>query len=135
MGDYTECYDSDSENYEDTEQITNLVKKPTYYPSNIPDSFIVNAVTGVAYPWKVGSNDSKRLFKVYDTLGLHDKHGVKIPKRVKNNSRFQKSEINPNPNQLYYESPQEFMRHQRYTVNPELINSWLKSKNELFNDE
>ena len=107
----------------------NRVKKRVYYPSNTPDAFIKNAITGTAYPWKVGSKDSKRLFKVVDALGLHDKQGIKLPGRKR---RSDVGQVNPNPNHLYYDSPEEFMRHRNCTVGQSLIESWLKTKNELF---
>jgi hypothetical protein len=40
--------------------------------------------------------------------------------------------VNPNPIHLYYDSPEEFMRHRNCTVSPALIESWLQTKNELF---
>jgi hypothetical protein len=97
--------------------------------ANKPDSFIKNAITGVAYPWKVGSKDAKRLFKVVDTLGLHDKNGTKIPGRKR---RSDVGQVNPTPNHLYYDSPEEFMRHRNCKANQELIESWIQRKNELF---
>lgn len=115
----------------ETDKYVNKVKKRVYYPSNTPDTFIKNAITGVAYPWKVGSYDSKRLFKVVDTLGFNDKNGIKISSSKR---RSDVSQINPNPNQLYYDSPEEFMRHRKCTVSQVLIESWLKTKNELFSE-
>jgi len=122
------------ENYSDRDEndrnkFVNRVKKRAYYPSNGQDTFIKNAITGVAYPWKVGSKDSKRLFKVVDTLGVHDKNGAKLPGRKR---RSDVGQVNPNPIHLYYDSPEEFMRHRNCTVSPGLIESWLQTKNELF---
>ena len=122
------------EEYEEYEKrnnstFVNKVKKHTFYPSNKPDTFIKNAITGVAYPWKVGSIDSKRLFKVVDTLGLYDSDGCRIGGRKKRSDTLT---VNPNPNHLYYDTPEEFMRHRKCTVQPELIESWLKTKTELF---
>jgi hypothetical protein len=120
---YSECDGNERDKF------VNKVKKRTYYTSNSPDSFIKNAITGVAYPWKVGSKDAKRLFKVVDTLGLHDKNGTKIPGRKR---RSDVGQINSNPNHLYYDSPEEFTRHRNCKVNQELIESWLQTKNSLF---
>jgi hypothetical protein len=123
-------YDSYSDRDENNrDKFANKVKKQSYYPSNTPDSFIKNAITGVAYPWKVGSKDAKRLFKVVDTLGLHDKNGTKIPGRKR---RSDVGQVNPTPNHLYYDSPEEFMRHRNCKANQELIESWIQRKNELF---
>ena len=92
-------------------------KKPSYYPSNVPDQLIKNAVTGVEYTWRVGTSDSSRLFKVVDTYGNYDRNGYKI----KPNS---KGYPNPSPNHCYYDSPQQFMTHRKMTVQPELIEKW-----------
>lgn len=122
-----EKYSHNDDNEKD--KFVNRVKKRDYYPSNTPETFIRNAITGVAYPWKVGSNDSRRLFKVVDCFGTIDSNGFKLPKR-KNHSDL--GQVNPNPNNLYYDSPEDFMRHRNSTVSPELIQKWLKKKNELF---
>jgi hypothetical protein len=133
---YPNGHEEEYENYSDRgrdenerDKFVNRVKKRAHYPSNTADSFIKNAITGTVYPWKVGSTDSKRLFKVVDTLGLHDSSGFKLPGRKR---RSDVGQINPNPNHLYYDSPEEFMRHRNCTVSPALIESWLKTKNELF---
>ena len=66
-------YDFNDIDYNDYSDVNNSVKeapvKRRYYTSNSPDSFIKNAITGVLYPYKVGSNDSRRLFKIVDTTG------------------------------------------------------------------
>ena len=121
-------YDNFSDR-DEKDKFVNRVKKRAYYPYNESDSFIKNAITGTAYPWKVGSKDSKRLFKVVDTLGIYDNQGIKLPGR-KRRSDF--GQVNPNPNHLYYDSPEEFMRHRNCRVSPALIESWLKTKNDLF---
>ena len=92
-------------------------KKPYYYPSNVQDNFIKNAVTGVKYPWRVGSFDASRLFKVVDTIGKYDSSGYKI--KLNSNSY-----PNPSPNHCYYDSPQQFMTHRNMIVQPELIERW-----------
>lgn len=99
----------------------NKVIRYEYYPSNISDSFIRNAVTGRPYPFKVGSNESRRLFKVIDTIGNIDSNGRKI-QVIKKHGVF--TPINANPNHLYYNSPEEYMRHMHYQVQPELIKKW-----------
>jgi hypothetical protein len=93
--------------------------KSFYYPSNVAGKFIKNAVTGVEYPWRVGSLDALRLFKVVDTVGNYDSNGCKI--KVKS-----KDYPNPNPNQCYYDSPQQCMTHRKMSFQPELIERWQK---------
>jgi len=100
-------------------------KRPSYYPSNTAGRAIINAITGVEYPWKVGSKDSERLFKVVDATGTHDSTGRKLKKNSK-------TYPNPNPNHCYYESPQQYMMHRKMTVNPNLIEQW-EAKQQYFN--
>jgi hypothetical protein len=95
-----------------------------YFPSNVQDSFIVNAETGVKYTFRVGSNDSRCLFKMVDTTGVCDKNGFEINPR-------DASYPNRNPNHIYYDSPEQFMRHQRTTLDPELIAGFKRRQGEL----
>ena len=99
----------------------NKVIRYEYYPSNISDTFIRNAVTGRCYPFKVGSNESRRLFKVIDTIGNIDSNGRKI-QVIKKHGVI--TPINSNPNHLYYNSPEEYMRHRHCEVQPEFIKQW-----------
>jgi len=99
-------------------------KRPFYFPSNKPGMLLKNAVTGLDYPWKVGSIDSLRLFKVVDTLGLYDATGVKLNKKSPDFP-------NRNPNHCYYDSPQQYMTHSRNTLDPELIKRWKESQNKI----
>ncbi len=52
--DYIECPTVDESSSKDFSSI-----KRKYYTSNSPDTFIMNAITGSLYPYKVGSNDSR----------------------------------------------------------------------------
>jgi hypothetical protein len=99
-------------------------KRSPYYPSNSQGAFIVNAITGVEYPWRVGSKDSRRLFRSVDTTGIRDKQGYKL--KV-NSPDFP----NPNPNSYYYDSPQQFMQHQKTKLNQEFIEKWHASQQEF----
>ena len=47
-------------------------KRPRYIPSNKPQSFIKNAVTGVPYPYVVGSKEQALLYKIVDATGTCD---------------------------------------------------------------
>lgn len=114
-----ECMHQDEELncQEPTKMSSSPLKKPSYFPSNVPDRFIKNAMTGVEYPWRVGSLEALRLFKVVDTFGNYDSNGYKLKPSAK-------SYPNPSPNQCYYDSPQQFMTHRKMTVQPELIARW-----------
>jgi hypothetical protein len=99
-------------------------KRAAYYPSNTQGGFIVNAITGVEYPWRVGSEDARRLFRAVDTTGTHDKEGRKLKP---NSPDFP----NPNPNHLYYDSPQQFMQHRRVKITPALVEQWHTAQQEF----
>ena len=114
-------YDTEFAGGQELNQYGKKIKKQQYYPSNTPSTFIVNAVTGMPYPFLVGSHESRRLFKVYDTLGHNDREGRPLNKGTK-------TPINPHPNHLFYDDPDQFMRHQKMTLNPELIQQWHERK-------
>ena len=116
-------------------------KPRTYYTSNVSNTFIRNAATGVMYPFKVGSNESRQLFKIVDTTGLYDVNGKRItPPRQRSKNGLASSSVlqtNPNPNHLYYDSPEEYARHfstkQRLNVNlnPEFVKGWHERRKTL----
>jgi hypothetical protein len=121
-------YDQNEETY-GGEAAAAPAKRCTYYPSNKQGSCIKNAVTGVDYPWRVGSKASQRLFKVVDTLGTHNNVGLKIKQ---NKTKYPLSIYpNPNPNHCYYDSPQQFMTHRKMTVQPQLIAAWEARQKEF----
>ena len=90
-----------------------------YFPSNICDKYICNAETGVLYPFKVGSKESRILFRVVDTTGTCNSAGIPC------------KEINYNPNHMYYDTPEQFMRHQRMVVAKETVVRWREKRLEL----
>ncbi len=94
-----------------------------YYTSNMPDSYIKNAFTGHIYPYRVGSFDSLQLYKVMDSTGMVDKNGVKLNKTKRPNSTT---------NILYYDNPEEYMRHRRIKLDSDKISSWKNKVNRLF---
>lgn len=102
---------------EEKEERKYVSKKPFYYPSNVQGKLIKNAITGVEYPWRVGSNDARRLFKVVDTTGTCDNQGRKLKPNAPEYP-------NPNPNHCYYDSPQQYMSHRRMIVHPQFIERW-----------
>ena len=87
-----------------------------YYPSNKAQTFIRNAVTGVAYPFKVGSKEQSQLFKMVDTRGVCDADGYTIPPTD--------PAPNPNTNHLFYDSPEQCMSNLRISLSPETISQW-----------
>ena len=76
------------------------------FPSNVQGRLIVNAVTGVAYPWKVGSPYEDLLWKVCDATGRRGKL---------------------DPDFYFYDSPKQAIDHRRYkqdAFSEETINWW-----------
>jgi hypothetical protein len=95
-------------------------KRPRYFPSNKPQSFIKNAVTGLPYPYTVGSSEQSLLYKLIDTTGTCDVDGYVIKSR---------SELpNPNTNHLFFDSPEQCMSHMRLTLNPAEVKRWHDSR-------
>ena len=105
-------------------EVRHKPKHSFYHPTNTPDTFIKNAVTGVLYPWKTGTLDARRLFKMVDTTGYYDADGVKMRPTSEHYP-------NPNPNQCYYDSPLQYMTHTRHVLNPEFIEQWNEQQIEI----
>jgi hypothetical protein len=91
-------------------------KRPRYFPSNKPQSFIKNAVTGVPYPYVVGSKEQSLLYKIIDTTGTCDAEGYVIKARA--------DLPNHNTNHLFYDSPEQCMSHLRFSLNPDDVKRW-----------
>lgn len=84
-----------------------------------------NALTGVDYEWRVGSLAAKEnLFHSVDTTGKCDPEGYRIPVKSYRADTSNVVYPNPNPNHLYYDSPEQFMRHQRIILLPEFVQRW-----------
>jgi hypothetical protein len=79
------------------------------YPSNVQGRFIVNAVTGVAYPWRVGSKYEDLLWKVCDSTGRRGKM---------------------EPDMYFYDSPKQAIEHRRYRQDVFSVDTvnWWKAK-------
>jgi hypothetical protein len=79
------------------------------YPSNVQGRFIVNAVTGVAYPWRVGSAYEDLLWKVCDSTGRRGKL---------------------EPDMYFYDSPKQAIEHRRYKPDVFSVDAvnWWKAK-------
>ena len=76
------------------------------FPSNVQGRFIVNAVTGIAYPWKVGSMYEDLLWKVCDSTGKRGKL---------------------DPDMYFYDSPKQAIDHRRYrqdVFSADTLNWW-----------
>ena len=71
-------------------------KRPRAFSSNVQGSYIVNAVTGVEYPWRVGSLCEDLLWKVCDARASRGKY---------------------EPDFYFYDSPQQAAEHRRFHRN------------------
>ena len=91
-------------------------KRPRYFPSNKPQSFIKNAVTGVPYPYVVGSKEQSLLYKIVDATGTCDQEGYVIKART--------DLPNHTTNHLFYDSPEQCMSHLRLSLNPDDVKRW-----------
>lgn len=121
-------YESNEVEYMNEEQIrthgeTVKKSKRRYYPSNNSQSYIYNAETGVKYPYLVGSKYERLLYKMVDATGKCDKDGYIIKSR---------DELpNHNTNHLFYDNPEQCMRHLKLTISPEQISKW-RERTKLF---
>jgi hypothetical protein len=95
-------------------------KRPRYFPSNKPQSFIKNAVTGVPYPYVVGSKEQSLLYKLVDATGTCDPDGYVIKDR--------NDLPNSATNHLFYDSPEQCMSHLRLTLNPDEVARWHEKR-------
>ena len=84
-------------------------KRPRTFSSNVQGRYIVNAVTGVEYPWRLGSFCEDLLWKVCDARAGRGKY---------------------DPDFYFYDSPQQAAEHRRYHRNAFSQESidWWKAK-------
>lgn len=95
-------------------------KRPRYFPSNKPQTLIKNAVTGVPYPFLVGSKEQNMLYKIVDATGTCDTEGYVIKSR--------NDLPNSQTNHLFYDNPEQCMTHLRLVINPEDIRRWKETR-------
>ena len=144
--------DNDVENdgtYYDVDEYSSVKKSVSrpraYFTSNVANMPIRNALTGIHYPFNVGSVEARQLFKMVDTLGIYDINGKKyMPPKHRGRKDYAPDAAktqalpNPNPNHLYYDTPDEFVKHfstrlrMNVTVQPEFVARWQAKKNQLF---
>jgi len=109
------------EHDDDVDTVDDGEWRRSYYPSNIQEQYVVNAVSGAPYPFRVGSLESLRLFHVTDATGMCDSRGLR-------------GAVNREPNHLYYTNPQEYMRHRggRQAFDSALVEAWHSNIDRLF---
>ena len=99
------------------------------YPSNVMNQIIVNAITGVKYPYRVGSKDALRLYKVIDTTGRFSSKGKK-----KNTDDLKEGQ-EKDPNHYYFDNPAEYMQARSFDRHPESCDEWTKYQKSLLNSD
>jgi len=100
--------------------------KHRYYPSNKQQTFIKNAVTGIKYPYMVGSFDQQRLYKMIDATGTCNSDGYVIKSKY--------DLPNPDANHLFYDSPEQCMKHLRIAIQQKEIDNW-RERSKMFTAE
>ena len=88
-------------------------RRQCYY-SDVVGDYILDAVTSAKYPWKVGSLDERRFFKVKDTTqrDYYDGRG---------------------PRTMFYENPYAYINHARISdLDEELIQKWYANVKKLY---
>jgi hypothetical protein len=114
---------------------TKNVGRRRYFPSNVPQAFIRNAVTGVKYPYRVGSKEQSLLYKMIDATGVCNSEGFVVqrdrarPPTLRNLGRgsvlHHRSDIpHHNTNHLFYDTPEQCMQHLNITLSSDEINRW-----------
>lgn len=76
------------------------------FPSNVANTPIVNAITGVKYPWRVGSYGETFLWKVV------------------NCSKFE-------PRTYFYDSPEQYEEYKKVQIDPEAKFDWHRLQQRL----
>ena len=114
---YYECEDDDT-------STTITKQKRQYFPSSAM-GYIVDAISGFKYPYKVGSKESLLFYKVVDATGMCDKDGRKLVLNLK-------SEPNREPNTCFYLSPEAYMVHRNVVIEPSKVERWHNMHTALF---
>lgn len=92
------------------------------YYSNIVGQYIVDAKTGSKYPWKVGSLDESRFFRVTNTVPIQN-----FEQKGRHNSYIGRS-----ASKAFYENPHVYMKHCGVEFDDEYLRSWYEKKNRLY---
>lgn len=75
--------------------------------SDVVNSYIVDAITGEKYPWRVGSKDEERFFRVITTVNEENPH--------RRTSR-----------KAFYENPEAYMQYTGNSLDEDLVNQWYE---------
>ena len=95
-------------------------KNQCIYPTNI-GGYLVNAITGIEYPFRQGSPNSLQLFKVIISAGVINEIGC-----------INRYTINKDPVITYYDSPNQYQQYTDIKVPTPIINKWKSRVNFIF---
>ena len=93
----------------------NNIKKSlkTVYYSDLIGTPIKDAITGATYPFKVGSKEEKKFFRVIVTSNPYKKKYIYTT---------------PDIHKAFYNSPQSYMEHNKCKLEIEIIKKWEQSQ-------
>ena len=111
---------NDDDNSSSEESVVKYIRD--YFPTRLRWK-IVNAQSGHVYDYIQGSYDELRLYKIIDTRSFYDEHGCSITKA---------DPVNKTPNFLYYDTPEQCMRHLEIKMNPIRVKAWHDKQAKLF---
>jgi hypothetical protein len=120
----SKTYDPGEDNDDLREVVENrtiTTKRKEFY-SDIVGEYIVDAKTGAKYPWRVGSLDERRFFRVTNTV-------VSINysrKGIWDNSQGRSSR------KAFYENPYAYMKHCNIRLDQDLIKAWYANTDALY---
>jgi hypothetical protein len=120
----TTDYESNENNFNENGEPRVRVKRRRYYPTKL-GGVCVNAQSGQRYQIMQGSFEELRLYKTIDATAFYDKNGY---------LRETRDPVNPDPNMLYYDSPEEYMRHMRVKLPQDRVNRWHINNKRIFPD-
>jgi hypothetical protein len=91
-------------------------RRRCYFPSNKPQTFVVNAQTGVPYSFRVGSKEQRQLFKTVDATGICDEDGFLVSQNQK--------VFSPITHHLFYDTPEQCMKHLNVSFEKSFVEQW-----------
>jgi len=93
-----------------------------YYPTK-HGRLIRNAKSGKYTPFRSGTFDEYRYYRVIDSSAYCDENGF---------VNWKNKEVNREPNILFYNSPEEYAAHMRKHIPQSDITNWYLKRNQLF---
>ena len=102
--------------------ISHNKKSGNCYYSNVMGEYIKDAITGEKYPWRVGSNDETRFFRVTNATNMIDtgRRGIS------------NSYMGRDSRKAFYENPHAYMRHRHIELDEDFINEWYEKHERLY---